>query len=105
LAAWIVLLGAGAWSATTMHSLRRFRLALGLGIAGQLTLHMIYGNESYLYALNWLPLLVTLAALSTFTRLRPIALGASIAFAACAAYHNYHELEFAFQALDVRAAG
>jgi hypothetical protein len=105
LTVWIFLLGAGAWAAATLQGLRRFRLMLCLAIAGQLLLHMIYGNESYLYALNWLPLLVTLTALATFTRLRAMVLGAAIVFMIAAAYHNYHELEFAFEALDARAAG
>jgi hypothetical protein len=105
LVTWIILLGAGAWTALRIRSLRRFRLVLGLGIAGQLLLHMIYGNESYLYALNWLPLLATMAALSTLTRLRWASLAAAIIFILCAASHNYRELEFAFKALAAQATG
>jgi hypothetical protein len=103
LVAWIILLTAGAWAAVSMRSLGKFRLILGLGIAGQLLLHMLYGNESFLYALNWLPLLVTVAALSTLTRLRWMSLAAAIVFIVSAAHHNYSELEFAFSALAGRA--
>ena len=34
----------------------------------------MYGNETFLYSLHWVPLLVVVAALGMQTRLRPIAL-------------------------------
>lgn len=34
----------------------------------------MYGNETFLYSLHWVPLLVVVAALGMRTRLRPIAL-------------------------------
>ena len=100
LLAWTVLFAAGVWAMLKMKSLKRFRLVLAIGIAGQLLLHAIYGNESFLYALNWLPLLVTVAALATLTRLRWLSLTAAIAFIASAAPHNYAELKFAFDSMS-----
>jgi hypothetical protein len=103
LLAWVVLFSAGLWAMLTLESLKKIRLVLALGIGGQLVLHTIYGNESYLYALNWLPLLVTVAALATLTRLRWLSLAAALVFIVSAAHHNYAELRFAFDALAARA--
>jgi hypothetical protein len=100
LSAWTVLLAAGLWAMLTLRSLGKFRLVLALGIAGQLLLHTVYGNEYFLYALNWLPLLVTVAALATLTRFRWLALVAGAVFVVGAAYHNYAELEFALDTLS-----
>jgi len=54
----------------------RLRVVLGLTILGQLALHTVYGNETFLYTLNFLPLLVVLAALSTLY-VAPVSLGIS----------------------------
>jgi hypothetical protein len=103
--AWLILLAAGAWAMVTLKSLKRFRLVLAVVIAGQLALHSIYGPESFLYTLNWLPLLVTVAAMSTLTRLRWISLSAAAVFIVSAAHHNYRELAFAFDALNAVSRG
>jgi hypothetical protein len=52
----------------------KFRLVLGLTLLGQLGLHILYGNETFLYALHFAPLLILLAALSTLTRARLLGL-------------------------------
>ncbi|MBD2251307.1 hypothetical protein [Nostoc parmelioides] len=52
----------------------KFRIVLGLTILGQLALHSVYGDETFLFSLHFAPLLVVLAALSTLTRARPLAL-------------------------------
>jgi hypothetical protein len=39
-------------------------------LSGQLALHTVYGGETFLYSLHWLPFLVVLAALGTLTRQR-----------------------------------
>jgi hypothetical protein len=42
-------------------------------VAGQLSLHLVYGSETFLYSLNFAPLLVIVAACSTLTPARPLA--------------------------------
>jgi hypothetical protein len=102
LAAWISLLVMGVWSACTMASLQRFRLLLALAIAGQLLLHLLYGNETFLYVLDFMPTLVLLAALTTLGRLRWFALAAAgVAIVTCA-LHNYAELSSTLQILATR---
>jgi len=53
---------------------RPARAVLGLTFLGQLPLHLVYGSETFLYGLHFVPLLVVLAALSTQTPARPVAL-------------------------------
>ena len=83
--AWLGLLALGAFAMLTLREHRRTRLALAAVLAGQLGLHLVYGNETFLYSLHWLPLLVLLAALGTLTRARWIAMAlVTIALAATA---------------------
>jgi hypothetical protein len=71
---WIALLSLGVWGLFSIKKHLQLRLALGLTLVGQLTLHLLYGDEIFLYSLHFLPLLVVLAALSTLTRARLLAL-------------------------------
>jgi hypothetical protein len=61
----ILFFGAGLWGLVSLKQYPRFRLALGLMLAGQLGLHVLYGEETFLYSLHWIPLLVTLGALGS----------------------------------------
>jgi hypothetical protein len=56
-------------------------------------LHLIYGNETFLYALDWIPLFVTAAALATLTRGRWIVLTLAAIFAITAGIHNAQQLK------------
>ncbi len=71
---WAVLLGLGGWALFTLKEQGRFRLFLGGAIAGQYLLHLVYGKETFLYALHFLPLFIALVALSLLTRLRLLTL-------------------------------
>jgi len=70
IAAWTVLLGFGALAALRSSVDRRFRIVLAALIAGQLALHVLYGEETFLYSCHFGPLLVILAALGALTRAR-----------------------------------
>lgn len=71
---WAALLGLGLWGLFSIRKHLQLRVVLGLTLLGQLILHLVYGTETFLYALHFLPLLVVLAALGTLTRARPLAL-------------------------------
>jgi hypothetical protein len=72
---WIALLCLGLWGLFTIRKHLRLRVALGLTILGQLALHLVYGtDETFLYTLHFAPLLLLLAALSTLTPARSLAL-------------------------------
>jgi hypothetical protein len=60
-----LFLGAGLWGLVSLKQYPRLRLALSLMLTGQLGLHVLFGDETFLYALHWAPLLVILGALGS----------------------------------------
>ena len=71
---WVALLGLGIWALFSLKQYPKLRIALGGALLGQMALHLVYGEETFLYAAHFLPLLVLLSALSLLTRARPISL-------------------------------
>ena len=67
-AVWALLLGLGAWAVATRPNV--IRLPLLLALVGHLLVYCTYGEETFLYTLLIVPLLVCLSALATATRLR-----------------------------------
>lgn len=73
--AWTGLLGLGFWAFFTIKQHRKLRIVLGLTLIVQFLMHSIYGvEETFIYSLHFAPLLLTLTALSLFTRLRLLSL-------------------------------
>jgi hypothetical protein len=103
LASWVCLLGFAGWVLVRLPQYPRFRVMLALSIAGQIVLHLLYGGETFLYALDWLPLFVTAAALATLSRWRPVVLAAGAVFAVTAGLHNVRELEAALNMVVANA--
>lgn len=103
LAAWIILLLAGGYAMVSLQRLNRFRLMLVIALVGQLALHLVYGEETFLYTMNWMPLLVAIAALATLTRLRWVVLPTACLLFVSASQHNYAELKLAFDTLASNA--
>ncbi len=85
---WSSLLILGIFSAFRLKTHYKLRLVLGMGLIGQYVLHLIYGTETFLYSLHFFPLLLTLAALSTLTSYRWLALSLGSVFLVSAAIHN-----------------
>jgi hypothetical protein len=85
---WAGLVGLGVWALFTLKELRQLRLILGGALLGQLALHILYGAETFLYALHFVPLLVVLAAFSAMTRARVFALTLALALLVCAGINN-----------------
>src|SRR3989338_3256281 len=71
---WAALLALGAWGLWTAQRLRNLRLVLAVSVLGQMGLHLLYGEETFLFSLHWLPLRVIVAAFGTLTKHRRIAL-------------------------------
>lgn len=71
---WLILLCIGCWNLFFGSLSVRIRLTIGITLLGQLGLHLIYGDETFLYALHFLPLLVIVAALGARSQLRKIVL-------------------------------
>ena len=76
---WGVLLLLGLWSFLTTQRNFKFRIALAAGLLGQLLLYMVYGEETFLYAIHIIPFLIAMCALGSLMRLRPLVLTLAIA--------------------------
>lgn len=72
IAIWIVIISIGIWALFCKKEYYAFRLTLGLTLSAQLLLHLVYGEETFLYSLHFLPLLLALVALGTLTKLRKL---------------------------------
>ncbi len=98
---WGALLVLGAWGAVTLRPQRPLTLVVGLTLLGQLALHQVYGGEeSFLYAAHFLPLLVVLAAFGTLTRARWVVVALAGALVVCAGMNNAHQFAMATQRLE-----
>lgn len=90
---WTMLLTLGLWAIFTLKKLTAFRITLGLTIIGQLLLHLIYGEETFLYSLHFLPILIALSALALLTHLRKVATSIVIALIPLCAFNNWQTFQ------------
>lgn len=90
--AWLALFALGLVAAISLTRIDRLWLVLLLALAGQLALHLVYGAETFLYALHWTPLLIGIAAAATLTRLRPLALALATLVLVLGATSNLRQL-------------
>jgi hypothetical protein len=72
---WTLLLILGIWAIFSIKEHYKFRLILGLIILSQLGFHLYYGEETFLYSMHFIVLLIPLVALGFLTKFRPLALG------------------------------
>lgn len=92
---WLALLGMGGAGAFAQRGQNRFRNALVFVLAGQLLLHLLYGMETFLYSAHFGPLLILLAAFSTLTRARALALALCAALLVSAGINNAKQFKIA----------
>ena len=85
---WACLLVAGIVAAFRSKSRQYFFLMVGGATVGQLLLHLVYGDETFLYALNWLPLLIALAAAGALMPCRGLVLAAATALTILLGVYN-----------------
>jgi hypothetical protein len=90
---WGLLLIAGLVALVAGRGDARFRIALGATLIGQFALHLLYGDETFLYALNYTPLLVLTASLAALGRARYAVVVIALALLPCAAWNNARELQ------------
>lgn len=94
---WAALLGLGCWSWFFLKPQRKLRRVLGLTLLGQLLLHLLYGAETFLYVLDFAPVLFVIAALTTLTRFRWVALTLAVLVMFSAGANNIVQYQ---QAID-----
>ena len=90
---WTALLGFGFWGFIFSRDNRRLRLVLAISLLGQFSLHLLYGQETFLYSLHFVPLLVVLAAFSTMTRARLLALTLTGILVVLAVINNFQQFD------------
>lgn len=85
---WPVVLGAGIVGMASVSHQRHFRIVLASTLIFQFVLHMVYGDETFLYSGHFGPLLVIVAAFGTMTKARPVLLILTAAFVVSSAVNN-----------------
>ncbi len=90
--AWGLLLAAGAVALSVGRGDARFRIALVVTLLGQTTIYLVYGEETFLYALHCVPLLILAASLATLSRWRYFVLAVAGLLLPCAAWNNARQL-------------
>jgi|GEM_PF-1623683 len=93
LAAGLALLALGAWSALTTRRLGKLRWLLAIVGLGFLGAHLIFGDETFLYSLQFAPLLVLLAAFSAIGPMRRVALALAALFVVSAGVNNVSKFQ------------
>ncbi len=89
---WACLLGMGLWMAISRRNLRRMGAVIAVAILAQLALHIAFGHETFLYALDYFPPLLVLAAFATQSPHRWLVRGLACALVLTAGANNAVQL-------------
>ena len=90
---WSFLLIMGGWTTLRTRVSARVRVLLWLILLSQLALHLLYGEETFLYALHFAPVLVLFAAISGTGRWRRVAVPLALLTSVLALVNNLGQLE------------
>ncbi|MGJ7495017.1 hypothetical protein ACSFA8_08075 [Variovorax sp. RT4R15] len=89
---WSLLLVAGVWglasASASASRWRGFATVLGLTLGGHALMHLFYGDETFLYAAHFLPMLLALAVFAQRSPLGRLAPALALAAAGFAAANN-----------------
>ena len=85
---WTLLLVAGVHGLVRSPQWHAFGKVLALTLAAQVALHLVYGEETFLYAAHFLPLLMALAVFSARSLSGPVAASIALLTAGLAAFNN-----------------
>lgn len=96
-ALWAFLLAIGVWGLFTIKEYLKLRLVVGGTLFGQMALHSIYGEETFIFSLNFAPLLLGVAAMGLHTRLRRVVQIAAICLILTAGANNFSQLSKAIK--------
>ena len=88
---WSALLLIGLWNLVTLDRQWRFRAVLAAMLLFELSLHMVYGEETFTYSMNFLPLLIAVTAFGTLGRRRPWVLVLAGTLTLCAGLNNWQQ--------------
>ena len=88
---WAFLLAVGVWGLFTMEGYVKLRLVVGGVLLGQMALHSVYGEETFIFSPHVAPLLLGVAAMGLHTRLRRVVLVAAVCLIATAGVNNFSQ--------------
>lgn len=86
---WALLLAAGVVGLVRSPRWHAFGKVLGLTLAAQIALHLVYGDETFLYAAHFLPLLMAVALFACRSPLGRAAPVLALLLAALVGFHNF----------------
>jgi hypothetical protein len=92
---WLGLLVLGIWSFFKVKGHAKLRFVLGFTLLGQIALHLIYGDETFLYSLHILPLLLLTVAFVSLTSFRPFGLALAGVLILLVGLNNFHQFQVA----------
>jgi hypothetical protein len=90
---WTAILGLGLWNFGRTNRYPRFRIVLGVTLGAFLALHILFGEETFLYAPAFLTGLIPLAAFSTIGRTRWVGVSLIFCLLVTAGWHNFWQFE------------
>jgi hypothetical protein len=96
---WAALLALGARAAITRRVRPDLAVFTALVFAGQYLLHMVYGEETFLYSLDYTPWIILAAAWASLVN-RPLAIALMALTAAASFLHNFSELRTAVELVN-----
>ena len=96
-ASWLALLALGIIGLRAAPELPALRIALVLTLLGQFALHVVYGEETFLYSLHFAPLLVLLAAFAFRTRWKIAAYVLAAVVLVAAGMNNVNQFDQAYR--------
>lgn len=91
LALWLMLLARGTWVAVISKRHWELVSAVLLYLAFQVVLHLFYGEELFVFSMNYVPAMVVLASFAFFGTHARLARGALVALTALSLYANVGE--------------
>jgi hypothetical protein len=97
---WLGVLGYGARQLLRETTKPALKLVLLVCVAGQFVLHLFFGDETFLYAMQFVPLLIAAAAFATFGARRPLVRMVTIALIVLAGINNLQQFELAAAQVD-----
>lgn len=97
---WIALFSLGVWSCFSTKTLLKLRILLAITFFTQLGLHILFGYETFLYSLHFLPLLILILAFSTLTSARPLVRLLTVALIITASINNVTQFQQAVSFLQ-----
>lgn len=101
---WGALLILGLWAAVTVKTSRNLRLTVGLSLLAQFLLHLVYGDETFLYSLHYMPLLLVLSSFVLQTRLRNVGMALGLVLLPLIASTNIQALSESRKLVAPKAA-